>query len=149
MNDAKRRKDYRVIAYIFVVAALFSMFNLGALAIRIMDMPIGLKLLIDKPTKLIFIEGNPCNECPSGKYIVELMNQTGTYALVFVVPSDYTENDVSNFKRAFSVQGTFVRSDDETKKVVNKLMTFLKVKPKTGICITTSPRGKVKKVDAF
>lgn len=149
MNDAIKGKDKRVFAYVCVVVVLLYAFNHEALAIWFVELPESLKELIDRRAKLIFIEGNPCTECPSGQYIAGLKYQMSTSSLIFIVPADYTDNDVLNFRRVFSIDGEFVRFNDDIRRTVDKIKGLLRGEMGTGMCITSSPRGKIRKVDLF
>lgn len=149
MNNARKGVDPRLFAYVCVVVALLAAFNYQKLAIQLVGIPDDLKKLISRPSKLVFIDGNPCTGCPSGQFIASLKNQLGAYELVFIVPSDYTENDLSNFKRAFSVDGVFIRSDNITRRMEDSLRRAYKVKQGTGLCATISPKGIVRGLYAF
>lgn len=81
MNSSRKGVDPRLIVYICLVVVLLAAFNYQKLAIGFVGIPDNLKKLINKPSKLVFIDGNPCTTCPSGQFIASLKNHQGAYEL--------------------------------------------------------------------
>jgi hypothetical protein len=142
--------NIRIVIYLLVLIALFIYFFHSTIAIRLLNLPECILKYISMPSKIVFIYGIPCTQCPSGELLTSLINQSSEYEIIFVISSKYTQNDISNLKRAFSLKGIFVESNESTENFKEKILKLTKSNEKgVGFCLTVNNSKKIKKAYLF
>jgi len=85
-----------------------------------------LENLIDKnTTRVILLYGVISIGCPIGGYIHSIRDRED---ILFVLPSDYTMNEVDNLRRGLSIKGIIIRASDQNVELfVKKIAKHLKL----------------------
>ena len=123
VESKKRSKTKETIIRILFVVGVFGVY----LGISYYDC-ISLKLFtptnlfhengINKTYALLFGSGI-CNTCSTGRYLSTVSDNLD---IVFVVPRDYSDIDIQNFRDAFSLQGKIVRGDSRISRLVDHIV---------------------------
>lgn len=85
-----------------------------------------LEKLIDKKTsRIILLYGTISIGCPIGNYIHSIKDREDIF---FVVPPDYTMNEVDNLRRGLSIKGRIIRASNQNIELfVKKIAKHLKL----------------------
>lgn len=124
--------NYRRIFYSIIIISLSIYFNFSRIAIKFIRLPGIIEDAIVAPSKVVFIYGNPCTACASGTFLNSLRSQTREFKLIFVPSREYSQNDIVNLKRTFSLEGEFIKSDSFVEKTKEEIIKLAKLS-KSGV----------------
>jgi hypothetical protein len=82
------------------------------------------RIVSSSDTKIAFLYGDFCGECPSGNFLYSLKDKKN---IIFVVPPNFILNDMENLKELFSLEGKIIKGNSETEHLLKKIATCLKV----------------------
>ena len=83
------------------------------------------KLIDKKTTRIILLYGTISIGCPIGNYIHSIKDRED---ILFVLPPDYTMNEVDNLRRGLSIKGRIIRATNQNIELfVKKVAKHLKL----------------------
>ncbi len=113
-----RFKKFRFLLLPFVLAIYLISNYYPCLILKISNLPERIIREKEKQTGIIlFLYGNICANCPSGSFLYSLRGEKN---IMFVVPSDFSSNDIENLRRTFSLKGQIIKGGDETGHLLQK-----------------------------
>ncbi len=111
---------YRVLLVIAVVGCAFIYYFFPCLMLNIKNIP-GYDCLNknnDIRRIIILYGGKICFTCSTGEFIDSLRD---TKSILFVVPDDYSDIDIENFRDSFKIEGLIIRGGEHTADFLKNL----------------------------
>ena len=102
---------YRLLIAIAVLGIALLYYFYPCLMLSIKNIPQHYSLNIDIGEIVFLYEKGICGSCPTGEFLNSLKYNK---KVLFVVPDDYSENDIKNLSDAFNIQGSIIRGGKNT-----------------------------------
>lgn len=143
-------KISRGVIYLVLVITLGITLNYSRIKIGFLRLPKGISDTITGPSRVVYIYGNPCTVCGSGRFLLSFADEKAATMNIFVLSTDYTGVDIDNLKAQFNLEGAFIVSDEllEESKI-NAKKYSIAVEKSSGYCLDIRKDRTVKKVVVF
>jgi hypothetical protein len=147
MINLQKSQIANLIFVLSIILIILMVKNWGCIVLKFTPLPE--KLFLLKKRNLVLLYGaSICPSCHSGTYINSLKKSSSYTA--FVLPAEFRDYEVENFKNVFSIKADIIKGDDEVKRFVDKIRSCRKMDEWSGnFHIRVSDTGKVEKVLKF
>ena len=143
-------KISRGVIYLFLVITFGITFNYSRIKIRFVQLPKGISDIITGPSRVVYIYGDPCTVCGSGRFLFSFADDKTAIMNIFVLSTNYTRVDIDNLRAQFNLEGAIILSDEllEESKIKAKKYS-IDLDRSTGYSLDIRKNGTVKKVVVF
>jgi hypothetical protein len=101
----------------------------------------------DKEDVILLYGGGLCGSCPPGKKLLSMKNRVN---ILFVVPEEFSEIDLANFKDVFMIKAKVIRGNEEIIGLLKKIASCKRLSEwQNNIYLEIDKGGSISKIKAF
>jgi len=135
---------YRILMAIAVLGVALLYYFYPCLMLSIKNIPHNYSLNSDIEEIVLLYGKGICGSCPTGKFLNSLKYNE---KVLFVVPEDYSENDIKNLIDAFNIQGRVIRGGKNTVNFLKNIAGCKRLKVwRNNYHITLNPDKKIRTI---
>ncbi|GEM_PF-1640541 len=140
---------YRISILILIIGISMIVNSYSCIMLSLTGVPDRITKNIDrKIDKIILLYGeNLCGTCPTGVFLLSLKEKID---ILFIVPQEYSQNEIDNLKRSFLIKSKLISGNPETKTYLDRLVSCSKKNPNNrNLYIRLDGVKKIKSIIAF
>lgn len=140
-------KGIRVLFIVLTILIFFISYKFECLKLRLVSNP----EFIEKNdfSQVVYLRSSKglCRDCPQGRF---LLTTSRTAAPIFLVPRDFTDFDIENFKDVFQINTMVLRIDDQLSAYFNNILAcYAKTAQNANILLHFDDKKRVIGITSF